>query len=427
MTALLGVVQFFLITYILIIEFRYKSCATFLWATLFIMFGIMHLIASFTGDYTYSNSVLAEASIFVIMFCLMYIFIRQIFGQRVMRLNQNKMQYENLLYSFDADKKVLQVLFLLFLIVNFVKLFPQIQSAGGLYATSWSSGRAYTTSLDYANSLQVVRIFFYALSGVFTCFLIKKQNNFFLIAAFLSLFSIIVTRNRIEILPLVCSLLSLFIFKNKKINMRVMLFGALSAVAMIYVIYGLRVFRHYGSIENFIATVELADFIERINTYIKTDNGELGLRKGFYHFILFDNDFPDFGKFHTYLRMMFVYLPTRWSFGLKPSDFAITMGQALGGAAGVSTHPTLFGDCYANLGMFGIVLGMLWGCYCNVTDWVIVRQKSNLASVLIYVLNAVVFVIIGRGSIYNGFWYIAYAVPLIFIGAYIWKNIRIKV
>lgn len=124
--------------------------------------------------------------------------------------------------------------------------------------------------------------------------------------------------------------------------------------------------------------------------------------------------------------MLFVYIPTRWSLGLKPDDFAISMGHAYGMAAGGSTHPTLFGDCYANLDIFGIFLGAFWAIYVTIADRIIISRKHSLSAILIYVLNAVVYVIIGRGSVYNGFWFIAYGVPLILLIEYIKYHIKIR-
>ena len=427
MTLVLGILQFILITYILLDEFKHKTSATFLWATLFLMFGVMHLLVSISGDYEYSNIVLSEASLFVIIFCVMYIFARQILGRKLMLLNKDRFTHEILEKEYSLEDSNVTILFLIFIIVFAAKIIPFLRYSGSLLNTSWGGGRGYSTSLDYANSQQIIRILFYALSGIVICCAMKRKWILVAITVFISLFEVIITRNRIEILPIACSLVSIFIFRNKRINLKVVIAGVIGSVAIIYIVYGLRVFRHYGTLGTFIQQFNLADFNERVSRYIETDNGELGLRKSFYYFIKYNNNFPGFGKMHTYIRMLLIYVPTRWSFGLKPSDFAITMGSALGNAAGVSTHPTLFGDCYANLGIFGVLLGLFWGMYCNLADLVTLKQKTTTSAILVYVLNAVVFTIVGRGSVYNAFWFLAYGVPLIMISSYAKRHIHIKV
>jgi hypothetical protein len=426
MTAILGIIQFLIITYVLLLEFKHKTSATFLWATLFLMFGVMHLLASFSGDYEYSRTVLSEASLFVIMFCSVYLFVRQLLGRRVMRINRELFIYENLESNYLKENPNVYLLFTIFLIISAAKIIPILTYSGGILNTSWGGGRGYSTSLDYANSQQIVRIGFYALSGIVICCAMKKKWKLVTIALIISLFEVVITRNRIEILPIVCSLVSIYLYKNKRISIKVVIAGIFASILVIYVVYGLRVFRHYGTLGAFIDQFSFSDFNSRVNRYIETDNGELGLRKSFYYFVQNGNQFPGFGKMHTYIRMIFVYIPTRWSLGLKPSDFAITMGAALGNAAGVSTHPTLFGDCYANLGIFGFLLGLFWGFYCNFTDWIISKQKSTTSMILVYTLNAVVFTIVGRGSVYNAFWFAAYGVPLIMIFTYLKQHARLK-
>ena len=85
--------------------------------------------------------------------------------------------------------------------------------------------------------------------------------------------------------------------------------------------------------------------------------------------------------------MLLVFIPTRWSLGLKPDDFAIIMGSAIGMGPGGSTHPTLFGDCFANLGMYGVLLGIFWGIYATSMDYITIKRKTKTGQVLLFVLN----------------------------------------
>ena len=79
------------------------------------------------------------------------------------------------------------------------------------------------------------------------------------------------------------------------------------------------------------------------------------------------------------------------------------MGQAIGMVAGGSTHPTLFGDCFGNLYWFGILLGGLWAELANRIDLLISKQKYDFFKIMFFFLASYSFVVIGRGSVYNGF------------------------
>ena len=412
MVIILGIIQFIVILSITTFEFKNKSPVVFLWATLSLMFGLMHMITSVTGDYLYSDDILTEASFFVIIFSLLYIFSRVIFIKAKRLSLKNIFQINNIQASLENEISYDTFLSILFILAMLLKLVPYLQYVGDILSTSWGVGRAYSATLDYVNTEQIARIVIYSLSGLVALFILRKDRKYIIISAVL-VFCVLLTRNRIEILPLLCSLLTVYIFKHEKLNFKTVLVAIITGVIVIDIVYAIRVFRHYGTVQNFLEGFDLYDFISRILLYLATDNGELGLRRDFYFFINGDNNFENFGKMHTYIRMMLVYLPTSWSFGLKPDDFAIAMGQAKGMVAGGSTHPTLFGDCYANLGIFGFLLGMFWAMYANITDIIIKKRKKMTVKILLFVLNAVAYVIIGRGSVYNSFWLVAYGVPLL--------------
>lgn len=409
---MLGIVQFVLIAAIAVWEFKLKSPAVFLWATLLIMFGLMHMINSITGDYMYSDTVLSEASLFAIGFCIVYAFIRYLFVRGKRKTTREVFQYENVKTCLSEQDTNDSLLFVVFVLAMALKLIPYIRFVGSIFSTSWSEGRDYSASLGYMNTEQLARIFIYSLSGLAALFIAKKDKKWIAVSALL-IFGVLLTRNRIEILPFLCSIIAVYLYKKDKLNLKIVVFSAIAGFAVIYLVYALRVFRHYGTVQDFIQRFDIKEFNNTVRLYLATDNGELGLRRDFYFFLRGHNQYEDFGKMHSYLRMLFVYLPTSWSFGLKPDDFAIAMGQAMGMRAGGSTHPTLFGDCYANLGVLGVFLGGFWAIYANIADSIIIKRKRMATQILLYVLNAVVYVIIGRGSVYNGFWFVAYGVPLL--------------
>lgn len=418
MSYILALLQFFTIAYICVTEFNRKSSVVFLWATLLIMFGVMHTFSVFGGDDTYTNDVFNEAGFFVVLFCSIY------FVTRILLLTiHNSSKYSSVFKIVSANER--KQLFLIFLlaICVFIKLYNFASFSGGILNTSWSSGRDYSASLGYVNSYQFLNITYFILSGLPLYYVLIKAKKEALLCFAIMLLDVLITRNRIEVLPILVCIIAYYVLKIKRLNFIHLLMGAFCAVVVIYVVYGLRVFRHYGSIDVFLSTFSVVEFVAKINTYIVTGNGELGLVNWFYYFIQHDNNFPAFETGASYIRMLLVYIPTQFSFGLKPDDFAIAMGQAIGMAPGGSTHPTLFGDCYANMGIFGILLGGFWAVYACVADRIVMFFSSDLYKILVYCLFSVTYVIIGRGSVYNSFFFVAYGLPALALVWYFHKQL----
>lgn len=408
---LLGLIQFIIIIYIIIFELRKKSPAVFLWATLGIMFGIMHLLTVFVVMDIYNNEIYIDASLFTIGFSLLYILGRKIF------IFTNKLEL-NLLHVWNditnIDAKILKILSFIFCVSPIVLSLNIIMYSGNIIDSSWSTFRGYTLSQDYVNLSQILTILFFSLGAIWIFWLKKRKYITSTIIILLISFSVIISRNRILILPLLVTFIVGKILDNKKIKIKFIMKSSILALVSIYIVYALRVFRHNGSIATFLDNMSVISFIEQINEYLITDNGELGLRRVFYYFIANDNNFNGFSEGATYIRMMLVYFPSQFSFGLKPDDFAITMGKAIGMGYGGSVHPTLLGDCYANLGFLGIFLGIFWAFYANFFDYILVRIKSSEFVLLSYSLMSVSYVIIARGSVYNGFFFLAWGLPLLY-------------
>lgn len=421
----LGIVQFIIIGAICYFELKLKSPVIFLWATLFIMFGVMHLYASLSGDIMYPDSVLCQASLFVIGFCFFYICTRIILVKFISSSRYNVLKYDSLRNSCMSEDYPIFFFAIMLLVAIILKLVPYIKHSGGLLFTSWGLAREYSASLDYFNSSQFYSIIYYVFSGLAIYSFLKNRNKTTFFILLIYIIEVIITRNRIEVLPVFISLITIYIFKIRKIKISTIIFIVVLAISVIYCVYGLRVFRHYGTISVFLHDFRLDEFNDKIKYHIETDNGELGLRKDFYFFIYGNNKFYNFGKGHSYIRMLLVFVPTQWSLGLKPPDFAQSMGTAIGMVAGGSTHPTLFGDCYANLGWFGVLLGIFWAIFASASDYIIITKKESFYLILLYALFSVGYVIMGRGSVYNGFVYVAYGVVIISILRYLTSHIKI--
>ena len=296
MTIILGIIQLALILYICIFEFNNKSSSVFLWATLAVMFGMMHFLTSIKGDAEYSNDVLNVASLFVIAFCLFYIAVRMYLSDKYLKGKNDFASYEKIVKETSKGKNYENVLLLILLLVVILKLVPFIIYSGSILNTSWRTGRNYSATLGYLNMGQLYNIIFYSLAGIMTISILKNNKKCFIASFVIVMIEVLLTRNRIEILPILCATITIFVLKNRKISFKTMIACAILAFLTIYIVYGIRVYRHYGSIGSFISKFNLVEFTNKIFLYLKTGNGELGLRRVFYYFIANNNNFPGFGE-----------------------------------------------------------------------------------------------------------------------------------
>lgn len=411
-TFLLAIIQLLLMIFICYEEVKRKSAVAFLWATLLLMFGIMHLIFSCMNQNDYSYLVLNEASIFVVLFEVAYIF------GRGMKCWSRKVYNSNILLNNEVITQAHRNYHLLCLIYIFIigsLIWQFTTSAGGILNTSWASMRSNALNRSYISFESFLELLYYAFGGIGCYFLSLKKYKLFVSVTLGQIFLTLLTRNRIMILPILISIISIGIFRIKRLKFRHIMLAVIGAIVVVYLVYGIRVFRHYGTLDSFINQANISNVINKISYQIRTSDGELGLRKYFYQFIANDNNYEGFNSGSTYLRMLMVYLPSRFAFDIKPSDFAVTMGWAMTGRVGQSIHPTLFGDAYANYNIWGFFIGFLWGKFANVCDLIVYKIRLPLNKILCFCLFAVSFIIIARGSVYNGFVYVAYGVPLLIV------------
>jgi len=422
-TLILSFIQFLLISYICYYEYKLKSSSIFMWLTVFLMFGLTHLITTISENKPYPIWVLDIASIFVILFCLMYLFTRRLF---LLKTNINIIKFdisaENKYKKLNYFDYILLLIFIIIVVYKNYLIYFNI----GFFDSSWSTNREIFTREPTSN---VILWFYFISSGILLITLIKKRMNIFFIVLIIIIINTIISRNRIEIIPVFIALLSYLFFWKKFTYKKLVLLTILSFL-ILYCVNGLIVFRHFGTIETFISSSNFKTFNNLIFNQITISSGELGLKDVFYYFIYNNNEFPNFEKGHTYIRMLLVLIPTNFSFGIKPPDFAISMGYAVNPyLQGFSTHPTLFGDCYANFGLFGFLLGIFWAIFFSVIDYLIKKNDPTI-KLCLFSLCSTVFIFLGRGSVYNSFSILIWGYFIIIfiykISYYITKNTKIQ-
>lgn len=398
MTLILGILQFLVIIMLCIYELNKKSVAIFLWATLLIMFGITHLTSILIGSYVFSSETMNKASIFVILFSIIYFATRCILEKLF-----NKKNNEKMIKNEKETEQFMYVLFIILIVIVSIRIITLSRGAGGIINTSWETMRTTVTQTNYLSFTQIFVSLFFVGSTCMILAIELKNKKILILSLLIVLVEVLISRNRIEILPILVTFIYYYIRKRDKISIKMLVGLAIMGILSIYLIYGMRVFRRSGSFKDFFEQYTFASFNKEVGRYLEEDDGELGLRKYYYYFIENNNKFNNFNKGHTYIRMAMVLIPSKFSFGLKPDDFAITMGTAINNRVkGLSIHPTLFGDVYANFGLLGVFMGIFWSVYVCILDKISNNRNYTKSSIYSIVIS-ISLIIQGRGSVYNAF------------------------
>ena len=413
----LALVQVILIAITAIYEYKKGSIGVFLWAMLLLNFAVPHLLTIVTGMEIYSSATYEKASLFAILTTGLYLLTKIIVDrskhgdcdcftglranlQIVETISAEGMQYERRLAR--------NALFLLLLFFT-VFMVDTINTQGSLFNTSWGQYYKNASSLyDVEFSASFFSIWMkyvcFAVGGLsYSCFKRKRIGIAVAVTALIC-FVLLLTRNRILVLPLIVCVIIFFAVKYRRLSIKLAILMLIAACVAIYVVYALRTFRHAGNLNAFLSMYSsFSDFHAAVMDDILYSDGELWLRNIFYYFIEKDNAFPSFGEGHTYLRLLMILVPTRLAGGLKPTDFAITMASAWTGNYNNTTHsvhPTFFGDCFANFHWFGAFLGIFWAVFIRFLNGFLNKRNKMVRECLIC-LYGVMLIIIGRGSVYN--------------------------
>ena len=417
---LLAILQFVTIAAIAGYEYKIKSLSLFLWGTLLLMFGMPHLLVTLLGNSGYSDSIMVKASLFVIMFNVVYFITRVIVVQFIPTsgcLRGMSCQDAESRFTHKRSIRARVIYFLLLGLCFLVLIYYSYKYLGGLYNASWGAFRRLSLELGFKSLLRYATMVFFGVAGVSLVFFWSDNTIMGSMGLIIIVSYALLTGNRITILPAMVSVVLLYLFKRAtKVSITKIAGLGLLALFALFTVYFLRLLRIHGGFGAMFANYSVMELITQTLDMLLNGDGELGLRKAFYHFIQYDNNFANFNQGHTYIRLLLIAIPSFIAKDIKPPDFAISMGTAWSMNpynTSYSMHPTLYGDCFANLWWFGIILGHFWALFVSIVDRGI-SKRTTIAREMLMVLLGTAYVIVGRGSVYNGLFY-AFAGTLVIL------------
>ncbi|MBS4223348.1 O-antigen polymerase [Lederbergia citrea] len=428
MSIVLALSQLVSIIVIIIYEFKRKFLSIFLWATLLIMFGIPHFLSEILRQSKYDNDTMIQASIFVTLFNLVYLFIRIFLSKSRFKKKYSQIKKKEYIVNDYIDNRISRYLFAILCVSMVVFGIVVFINFGSILNVSW--GGLYVLNRDTGiwNPLRYIYFIFFASAGVCLVFKENKSKLLFIISVVLILFYGLLSGNRTNILPLLLVFIIPLVFKSeKRFSIKAIVGLSLLGAFSVYLVYFIKLNRIYGGFYATLSSIDFSTMNVLVLDMILNGEGELGLRNAFYHFIDNNNQFPNFNEGHTYRRLLFIAIPTSLSFGLKPPDFAISMGSAWindFSNNNYSMHPTLYGDVFGNFWWLGIFMGIYWAIFAYVIDKIVDRRNPSIKNVLL-VLGGSMYIIIARGSIYNAV-FIAFISCLLIFGVYFLSKLRFE-
>ena len=187
-------------------EYRKGSISMFLWATLLLLFGIPHFIGVLFATYDYDSSVMIQASLFVALFNIIYLLFRiTILGRK--RALDFRNEFKRKVYGLRTveSKRLIRVLFMCLVASLAILVYLSVSLFGGLLATSWGGFYSLPGSVYALNKVVFAKLIsmhlLFVSGGVIIPLWLTKRRYPSIACMLIIVCHVLITRNRIEILP----------------------------------------------------------------------------------------------------------------------------------------------------------------------------------------------------------------------------------
>jgi oligosaccharide repeat unit polymerase len=397
-----------------IFEYKNKSPFLIFYIGLFVLVIYPSFINIFLFDEKlYQDNIYIEANLFSSLYLLVLFLFRKIFID-VFRI-------KNIWLDFVDDRKNknysdLNIIYIILLILCFICFIVGLKlfSFSALMSLNW-------WDLVRSNSKLVIlgTYLSYISCGIliashFSNNKREKILSYFITTAFL-VFSVFVLKTRSYVLMFLVPMFLYLIYSKKGIQLiKPIIFSVIIAFLFVFS----RAVRHSSDLNEFLS----ADIGLSITD--ASQGAESTFIDAFYYFIYFNNNFPGFEKNFTLIRILLFWFPD-----FKPVEFSYLMHSAYFGSSpgeGLSMHPTVFGDAYANAWWFGaFIYSIFLAFYISMLESLVrfFDSSRDYFKVIVFSIISIVSLIFARGAIYNAFMYSFLPIIFLFILIYFFNKI----
>lgn len=257
--------------------------------------------------------------------------------------------------------------------------------------------------------------FSYSSAGILVFSILCFRRNFFMgvsgvfVAVTFLAFSLVVLKTRSYVLLMIFPI-SIYLMYRRGLQYKLYMVFIVALSGLMFIVA--RSIRHAGSFSEFMAS----DMSELFSGAM--DGSEAVLVDAFVYFVQVDNNIQGFGEGATLLRLLFFWIPS-FVADVKPIEFSYVMHAAYfrtGSITGLSMHPTILGDAFANHGYIGAVIyGALIGFgFSLVEKWGGSRFSIN-GLIFISSILSVSLLALARGAVYNSFMFTVIPIFLYFL------------
>lgn len=312
---------------------------------------------------------------------------------------------------------ILLVMSFLFLLIHLYKTFGvNLSSINTIFSMSFRE-----VGLDNATIYRDIFHRLAAIGAVALAVFIAGRNWLLSISAFIIIAaSVLLEGTRWLLIPAIGPILYNYVFSRTFNIMSILKLGSFGLVAL-FLVFHVQTLRYSGdrSATNAISIDLIGQTAIRILDFgdtKETASGEFRLRHFYYYLAENMPAKHEYALGVTYLRMSLVAVPTGLSYGLKPreltKDIADWIYPSRAGFGG-TVHPLLYGESFANFGVFGGVLGVFWAWTIGVLSKFISRQ-SNSVQILCLPVMATFCLFLARGAVYSSFFFLISGAVIIF-------------
>ncbi len=377
------------------IEIKYLSPTIIFWIAITGVFLLPHLFYSISLI-NVNLKTLLEATIFVSAFNYLYFFTKVLIIYSIRKKRFNWI-FSNLITN--KNRRINHLLIWLNVFGLLIWIFGLLIAGFDPFYARWAD------TLKIGNIFsQFGNMLIFTSSGILLYNYLTNKRRVFIFAILLSLVGIILLRARILLIALLIPFVILILYRNNKFNFKFKFLWLI--IVFTFSIFFLQAFRWSGGISDF----NVKKIPSLISTSLKNmtgPHGEFHLITEFYTIIEAKNKTKNFGEGRTYWRLALFWLPSPiipepLKF-IKPRDFAIDMYNLIYNKPknnSGTTHPTFYGDLFANFGWIGIFMAVFWAFVNEFLDKIFVNNQSKLVFLLGNI--STFYVIIARGAIYNG-------------------------
>ena len=396
---------------IIVNEYRVKSLSILFWSAAFLTFSLPHSLDIILGSNLYPTNVLTYATIYVLLFNLMFLLLRSVTTYMRGKGTLKLFGEEKILYS-DRENKFINCLFSLLGLSTLLLIIGIIDVSGSIINSSWSDG----TRISSIFSLPAR--YFFITSGSILLFqnIIQKGVLVKFLSFIFIVINVLITRARILLIPPIVPIAMYYIFqKDTKSSF---LKSIVVATFFVIAVFFIQDFRYLGSISNAL-TYDFLGILRRSIERIISGEGEFSLRNGFYYFIYNEVNHPNFYSGATYIRLLFLPFPSS-IIKVKPRDLAMDMWDVINPTRtgiGGTYHPTFWGDLYGNFGDYGILLFIIWVFFFSFIDYIFIKSPY-IIRISLMAPYATMYFLLARGAIYNAItigFYSTIAISIIYL------------